>query len=96
MRNRLVLIRQIAPADDRGILVERRGSSASASLSSVAVLDSGSLVRSFIESTLVSPSGRRRLMASMVLPSLSSVMNRVDQIIENSLLGSSRAASTSK
>lgn len=65
-------------------------------------LGDGAHMRSSIESTLVSPNSsrgpsnraRRELIANTVLPSLSSMIKRMDQVVENTLLDSARAAST--
>jgi hypothetical protein len=59
--------------------------------------------QSSIETTVVSPGNtrgsstraRRELIANTVLPSLSAMMKRMDQIIENALLDNARAASAS-
>lgn len=59
--------------------------------------------QSSIETTVVSPGStrgsssqaRRDLITNMVLPSLSIMMKRMDQIVENALLDSARAASAS-
>jgi hypothetical protein len=66
-----------------------------------AVVRDSAHMRSSIESTLVSPSATRRssiqahrkLIDNTVLPSVIAMIKRMDQVIENALLDSARAAS---